>query len=294
MNNLSVRDLWVFQEKSRIFCESFQISLNKLEHEDLSDNLRQCDDKNVTRMLNIFCTESCQCWESENHVSVLVSLFTLSQVCCSIFKELQQFVLKASLQVLHERHCLKVRCRFLKETDKWWIINLYSNDEKVLFSIFCSCLLTNSDLSPIVINELWEQDSNFSRWYDKNIVHQIQFLTLTDNSSSSALFSQNVRREKWLVRLFKSKWKCFLQLKTLSEKFLNCLNDLILFADLWLTVQIETFSQLLNLYCSEIWDFFADVFSLSNMIEEDYLLLISSQEDVNSHHWEQRRWLTLI
>jgi len=59
METLSTKDLQIFREKSRTFCGSFRIPLNKLEHEKLPNNPRQLDGKNVARLLEVFQAEDC-------------------------------------------------------------------------------------------------------------------------------------------------------------------------------------------------------------------------------------------
>ncbi len=54
METLSTKDLQIFREKSRTFCGSFRIPLNKLKHEKLPNNLRQLNGKNVARLLEVF------------------------------------------------------------------------------------------------------------------------------------------------------------------------------------------------------------------------------------------------
>ncbi len=89
MKSLSTKDLQIFREKSRMFCESFQISLDKLQAEKLLENLRQRNDKNIARLLNEFSAKD-QRLESENHVLALVSRFAVLQLSRSsdnIFEE---------------------------------------------------------------------------------------------------------------------------------------------------------------------------------------------------------------
>ncbi|KAK9311467.1 hypothetical protein V1524DRAFT_41087 [Lipomyces starkeyi] len=47
MEGLSAKDLQIFREKSRAFIGSVRIPLDKLQHEELPDNPRQPDDKNI-------------------------------------------------------------------------------------------------------------------------------------------------------------------------------------------------------------------------------------------------------
>ncbi len=70
MESLSTKDLQVFREKSRTFCGSFQIPLDKLQAEELPENLRQRNDKDIARLLNEFSAED-QRLEPENHVLAL-------------------------------------------------------------------------------------------------------------------------------------------------------------------------------------------------------------------------------
>ncbi len=135
MKSLSIKDLQIFREKSRMFCESFQISLDKLQAEKLFENLRQRNDKNIARLLNKFSVKD-QRLEPENHMLALVSWFALSQFSRSsdnIFEESQWFILKSTLQVLCEEHLLKAMRKFFKESNRWWVTNLYSEGRKVRF-----------------------------------------------------------------------------------------------------------------------------------------------------------------
>lgn len=74
--------------------------------------------------------------ESENHMLALVSWFALLQFSCSsdnIFEESQWFISESTLQVLREEHLLKATRKFFKESNRWWMTNLYSEDRKVCF-----------------------------------------------------------------------------------------------------------------------------------------------------------------
>ena len=73
MENISAKDLQIFQEKSRTFCGTFRIPLDKLQSKELPKNPRQRNSKNVARLLNVFRGEECQRRGPENHVLALVS-----------------------------------------------------------------------------------------------------------------------------------------------------------------------------------------------------------------------------
>jgi len=136
MENLSTEDLQIFREKSRTFCGSFQIPLDKLECEKLPNNPRQLDEKNVARLLDVFRKDDCQPREPENHVPALVSRSALPQNSRSggvggVFEEPQWFLPKSPLRVLHGRHRLEAARKFLKGADRWWVVDLYSDGAKV-------------------------------------------------------------------------------------------------------------------------------------------------------------------
>lgn len=115
--------------------------------------------------------------------------------------------------------------------------------------------LTNSDISSQVKNGLREQDPNFSKTYDGDIVRQIRISTLGDDAA---------RRRKWLAKFSESKQKCLLRLEALPEKFVESLDALTPFAGLWPAVQIGTFPRLCNLHCPEVRDSSSTAFSFLN------------------------------
>ncbi|KAL2056560.1 hypothetical protein ABVK25_002954 [Lepraria finkii] len=231
MDGPSAKDLQVFREKSRTFCGSFEIPLDKLEHEQLPKNPRQRDATNVARLLDVFHKEGCRPREPENHMLALISRSALPQarppggVSRGVFEEPQRLIPESPLRVLRGRHRLEAARKFLKGGDRWWVVDLYSDD-----------------LNDLVRNELREHDSNASRWFDGDIVRQIRFSTLANDPS---------RRDKWLARLSKSKRTCLLRLEALPGKFIESLDDLTPFAGLWPAVQIGTFPRLLKLRCPE-------------------------------------------
>ncbi len=73
MDNLSSNDLQIFREKSRTFCGSVKIPLDKICHEELPHNPRQFNEKNVTTLLDFFRSEGCLRLDPENYVPALIS-----------------------------------------------------------------------------------------------------------------------------------------------------------------------------------------------------------------------------
>ena len=135
MENISAKDLQIFREKSRTFCGTFRVPLDKLQPEDLPKNPRQRDSKNVARLLNVFRREECQRRGPENHVLALVSRSALPQVRnaggVSAEEEPPLFIPEIPLQILYGAHRLEAACRFLKGSDRWWVADLHSDGTKV-------------------------------------------------------------------------------------------------------------------------------------------------------------------
>jgi hypothetical protein len=134
MESLSTKDLEIFREKARAFCGSVKIPLDKLRHEELPDNPRQLDDKNVARLLDVFQKRGCQPREPDNHVPALISRSALPEVRVRADGDFQLFDPDQPLTYLHGRHRLEAARQFLTGNERWWIVDLYS-DGLLLFSL---------------------------------------------------------------------------------------------------------------------------------------------------------------
>ncbi len=245
-----------------------------------------------SRLLRVFRAEDCQRRDPENHVPALVSRSVLPQARrtgdgSGHFEELQWFIPESPLRILHGRHRLEAARQFLEGSDRWWVVDLYSDGGKNQRR-FLIYLLTDQDLNTIVKKELREQDPNASRWYDGDVVRQIRLCTLTGDSPSPDPFSHTARREKCLARLSKSKRTCLLRLEALPGKFLESLDDLTALAGLWPPVRIGTFPRLRNLHCPKVRDSSSMPFRFLTKIEGNDPLFAPSQEDVDLHHWGRR------
>lgn len=139
MENISAKDLQIFREKSRTFCGTFRIPLDKLQPEKLPENPRQRDGKNVARLLDVFRREECQRRGPENHVLALVSQSVVPQVRShdkvGVEGELPLFVPETPLQILYGKHRLEAARRFLKGNDRWWVADLHSDGTKAPLAI---------------------------------------------------------------------------------------------------------------------------------------------------------------
>jgi Protein of unknown function (DUF3723) len=127
MDSLSAKDLQIFREKARSFCGSVKIPLDKLQHEELPDNPRQLDEKNVARLLDVFHKEECQRREPDNHVPALISRSTLPEIPVRADGDLPLFNPDQPLIYLDGSHRLKAAGKFFTGNDRWWVVDLYSD-----------------------------------------------------------------------------------------------------------------------------------------------------------------------
>ncbi len=128
MDSLSAKDLQIFREKSRTFCGSVKIPLDKLQHEELPENPRQFDKKNVARLLDDFRREGCQRREPDNHVPVLISRSALPEGLLRVSDDFQLFQPEHPLTYLDGRHRLEAARKFFTDRNsRWWIADLYSD-----------------------------------------------------------------------------------------------------------------------------------------------------------------------
>lgn len=131
MDTLTAKDLQIFREKSRAFCGSFKIPLDKLQHEDLPNNPRQLDKANVARLVNVFHDDECLRRDSDNYVPALINRSALPDGPIRVgdlpLFDLPFFEPSDKLVYLHGRHRLEAAREFFSGNDRWWIVNLYSD-----------------------------------------------------------------------------------------------------------------------------------------------------------------------
>jgi len=149
METLSTDELQLFREKSRTFCGSVKVPIDKLQHESIPTNPRQFDNNNVARLLKVFEDEKCLRLEPDHYISALISRDALPQVLR--FDNIGDFILqkprffepKHPLTYLHGRHRLEAAKKYLAANDKWWVVNLYADGKKpvsISSHLFLTCL----------------------------------------------------------------------------------------------------------------------------------------------------------
>ncbi len=131
MDNLSSNDLQIFREKSRTFCGSVKIPLDKICHEELPNNPRQFNEKNVTTLLDFFRWEGCLRLDPEHYVPALISR---SAVPRDLHPggELPRLNPEHPVVCLHGRHRLEAARKFFTgDENRWWVVDLYSRGGRV-------------------------------------------------------------------------------------------------------------------------------------------------------------------
>lgn len=129
MDGLSKKDIQIFREKSRAFCGSVKIPLDKLQHEEIPDNPRQCDEKNITRLVDVFSRDGCYRLEPYNRVPALIPRSALPARDFHTGENLELFDPKWPLVFLHGQHRIEAAKRFLPGNDRWWTVDLFADGE---------------------------------------------------------------------------------------------------------------------------------------------------------------------
>ena len=126
MDSLTSDDLQIFREKSRMFCGSVKIPLDKICHEELPNNPRQFNEKDVTMLLGFFRSEGCLRLDPKNHVPALISWSAVPQGLHS-GGEPPHFSPEHPVICLRGRRRLEAARRFFTgDQNRWWVVDLYS------------------------------------------------------------------------------------------------------------------------------------------------------------------------
>lgn len=116
MDYLSSNNLQIFREKSRTFCGSVKIPLNKICYKELPNNLRQFNEKNVTILLDFFCSEGYLRLDPEYYVPALILRSAVPQGLY-LGGELLYFNPKRPVVCLYGRYRLEVARKFFADND---------------------------------------------------------------------------------------------------------------------------------------------------------------------------------
>jgi hypothetical protein len=127
----------VYREKKRAFLGSVKISLDKLRPEDNTRAPRQLSEVGVTRLLDRFQREGCLRHDAHNYVPALIShsdipinnfrVDTVGIVSCEDPGDPPVYCPDQPLVYLDGKHRLEAARRFFIPSERWWIVNLYSN-----------------------------------------------------------------------------------------------------------------------------------------------------------------------
>lgn len=139
------------EEKHSSFRGSARIQLKHLQFEEKIEQRRSGDDfhldtKNVDRLTHIFEIEGCLRLDVDNYVPAIIGEETLQDsIRTSGLKDGSELLDRRvppklrlppalKLQCLHGRHRIAAANEFLLPGDKWWVVDLYSDREELLFS----------------------------------------------------------------------------------------------------------------------------------------------------------------
>ncbi|KAL8770678.1 MAG: hypothetical protein Q9209_003746 [Squamulea sp. 1 TL-2023] len=228
-------------EKRRAYRGTVKYPLQHLEEENTNLNPRQTDPKNIKRLLEIFKLEGCRRSEPRNRVPALISPEQYTRLIdglpnkdlylkdCNL--EPPETTLAETLVCLHGKHRLEAARRYLGSGQKWWIVDLYSDDINVSAKA-----------------ELREEHANARSFLDGDIYRHLRNCHLQNDLEG---------KRKWMARLSAAKRRDVLQLEKRAyaddptREFTESLDKLLPFTGLWSALQLGTFHRLLSLRCPE-------------------------------------------
>lgn len=229
------------EEKYKAFRGSIKYPLHRLDHEQASEKSRQLNRKNVERLIKVFQLEGCRRLDAENHVPGLIPNRALSILLESVTEG--EVRLKASdkepvwsdtpdrLTYLHGRHRLEAAKRFLPANEKWWVVDLYTDDA----------------LSENGVQAIRDEYLNARNFYDGEIFRRLRQCHCTGNQAE---------KNMWLSRLSEAKQRDVATMEkrqdSESRAFADSLDGLIPFIGLWPALKLGTFHRLLSIRCLEV------------------------------------------
>jgi hypothetical protein len=199
---------------------------------------RAVNDKNVTRLKEIFELKGCLPAEPQNHVPVFVTQELLDSslqksgveygdlMKPSTFKPARVQFPESSLECLHGKHRLIAAIQYLPPKDQWWVVDLYLQDHN------------DSQLGPY-FNFEYLNSLNIT---DGEILRQILLCHQECNQREVG---------EWMSRLSKTKRKEVKQLMGHSM-FLKAFTDLLPLPGLWVGIKLGALHRFLTLKCDEV------------------------------------------
>ena len=128
-------DTDIYRKKRQAFCGSIKCPLQRLQYEPIQKNPRQFDEKNVTRLIEIFKLVKCRRLVVEHHIPARISQDMFDeldrQVVGGITPSSEPELVRPSrsLTYFRGRHRIEAAKKFLHPDDRWWTVDLYADGE---------------------------------------------------------------------------------------------------------------------------------------------------------------------
>ncbi|KAL6716955.1 hypothetical protein ACLMJK_004868 [Lecanora helva] len=251
-----------FAEKYSRFYGTAKIHLKHLVFQSTSELPSQLtlNPKNVERLTQIFRLEGCQRLDLEHHVPAIISKEDLDsslQLSGIGVEDLRRRASPPTLYLpeakplicLHGKHRVAAARNVLLPGNKWWTVDLFSDD-----------------LDNRVVVDIRDEYANSRNFCDGEIFQQIRQAQIEHNPEAES---------KWLARLSEGKRKDLKQLQRRSElkPLASALDKLLPYIGFWPSLQIGTFHRVLNLKCPEVSHFhFRDAVVLMTEQELEHYL----------------------
>ncbi len=135
MDDISLDNLLILKEKTRIYRDFFKISLEKIELQTTTHNTWQQDSKNVIKLLKSFALEDCNRLQLENYIFVLmdrVKLSSQTKFFNNNFKKSSTLTFESIVVCLDDYYRIQATQEYFAEENRQWIADLYSNNIAIL------------------------------------------------------------------------------------------------------------------------------------------------------------------
>lgn len=122
--------------RKKALYELYRIFLRYLQPEDCFENLRQLNQKNVTRLIKIFELKHCLKFDFTHYVSALISREHFAFIIQKAAIDSSTLTFHEDLIYLHDKHRIEIVRKIFHFNDWWWIIDLYCENQFLYHAFF--------------------------------------------------------------------------------------------------------------------------------------------------------------